>query len=130
MKYLSECPNSKKTTLFWQIPGYAPILLMTYLRIALRKNWFIDYLVEYFKEIIKMLNASIFSFIILNLVKKGILDFHVTVLVQHFEGKSENHWKHERSGLHLNHLGSPILTVNFLNVLNSLDSEQWLKSKG
>ena len=29
-----------------------------------------------------------------------------------------------RSGLHLNHLGTPILTVNFLNVLNSLDSEQ------
>ena len=27
-----------------------------------------------------------------------------------------------RSGLHLNHLGTPILTVNFLNVLNSLDS--------
>ena len=35
-----------------------------------------------------------------------------------------------RSGLHLNHLGTPILTVNFLNVLNSLDSEHWLKSKG
>ena len=30
------------------------------------------------KKITKMLNASIFSFIILNLVKKGILDFHVT----------------------------------------------------
>ena len=29
-----------------------------------------------------------------------------------------------RSGLNLNHLGTPILTVNFLNVLNSLDSEQ------
>ena len=28
------------------------------------------------------------------------------------------------SGLHLNHLGTPILTVNFFNVLNSLDSEQ------
>ena len=27
------------------------------------------------------------------------------------------------SGLHLNHLGTPILTANFLNVLNSLDSE-------
>ena len=26
----------------------------------------------------KMLNALIFSFIILNLVKKGVLDFHVT----------------------------------------------------
>ena len=35
-----------------------------------------------------------------------------------------------RSGLHLNHLGTPILTVNFLNVLNSLDLEQRLKSKG
>ena len=28
------------------------------------------------------------------------------------------------SGLHLNHLGTPILTVNFLNVLNSFDSEE------
>ena len=28
------------------------------------------------------------------------------------------------SDLHLYHLGTPILTVNFLNVLNSLDSEQ------
>ena len=28
-----------------------------------------------------------------------------------------------RSGLYLNYLGTPILTVNFLNVLNSLDSE-------
>ena len=28
-----------------------------------------------------------------------------------------------RSGLHLNHLGTPILTANFLNVLNSLDSD-------
>ena len=51
---------------------------MVYLRIALRKNLFIDSLVEHFKKIIKMLNASIFSFIILNLVKKDILDFHVT----------------------------------------------------
>ena len=29
-----------------------------------------------------------------------------------------------RSGMHLNHLGTPILTVNFFNVVNSLDSEQ------
>ena len=29
-----------------------------------------------------------------------------------------------RFGLYLNHLGMPILTANFLNVLNSLDSEQ------
>ena len=29
-----------------------------------------------------------------------------------------------RSGLHLNHSGTPILTVNFFNVLNSSDSEQ------
>ena len=29
-----------------------------------------------------------------------------------------------RSVLHLNHLRTPILTVNFLNVLNNLDSEQ------
>ena len=29
-------------------------------------------------KIMKMMNASIFSFIILTLVKKGILDFHVS----------------------------------------------------
>ena len=28
------------------------------------------------------------------------------------------------SGLHFNDLGTPILTVNFLNVLNRLDLEQ------
>ena len=47
--------------------------LMTYLRIALEKSRFIDSLVEHFKKM-KTLNVSIFSFIILNLVKKGILD--------------------------------------------------------
>ena len=47
---------------------------MTYLRIALEKDRFIDSLVEHFKKIMKMLDVSIFSFIILNLVKKGILD--------------------------------------------------------
>ena len=51
---------------------------MACLRISLRKNLFIDLLVEHFKKIIKLLNASIFSFIILNLVKKDILEFHVT----------------------------------------------------
>ena len=35
-----------------------------------------------------------------------------------------------RSALHLNNLGTPLLTVNFLDVLNSLDSEQWLEWKG
>ena len=47
---------------------------MTFLRIALEKSQFIDSLVEDFKKIMKMLNVPIFSFIILNLVKKGILD--------------------------------------------------------
>ena len=46
---------------------------MTYLRIALEKSRFIDSLVEHFKKM-KTLNVSIFSFIVLNLVKKGILD--------------------------------------------------------
>ena len=32
--------------------------------------------------------------------------------------------------LHLNHLGTAILTVNFFNVLKSLDSKQRLKSIG
>ena len=43
-----------------------------YLRIPLRKNLFIDSLVE---KIMEMQNASIFNFIILNLVKKSVLDF-------------------------------------------------------
>ena len=47
---------------------------MTYLRIALRKNRFIGSLAEHFKKIMKMLDVSIFSFIILNLVKEGVLD--------------------------------------------------------
>ena len=51
---------------------------MAYLRIALRKNLFMHSMVEHFKKIIKMLNASIFSFLILNLIKKDILNFHIT----------------------------------------------------
>ena len=47
---------------------------MTYLRIALWKNQFIGSLVEHFKKIMKMLNVSIFSFIIFNLIKEGISD--------------------------------------------------------
>ena len=47
---------------------------MTHLRIALRKNRIIGSLAEHFKKTIKMLNVSIFSFLILNLVKEGILD--------------------------------------------------------
>ena len=39
--------------------------------------------------------------------------------------KNINPSKHlNRSGVHVNHLDTPILTVNFLNVLNSLDSKQ------
>ena len=64
LKCLSSCSNSKKT----------------YLWIALQKNQFMDSLVEYCKKIMKMLNASIFSFTILTLVKKGILDFYVTTV--------------------------------------------------
>ena len=48
---------------------------MTYLPVALQKNWFIDSLAEHFEgKNMKMQNISIFSFIILNLVKKCILD--------------------------------------------------------
>ena len=54
------------------------LYLMTYLRIAQEKNRFIDSLVEHFTKIMKMLNVPIFSFIIINLVKKGILDLSVT----------------------------------------------------
>ena len=57
-----------------------------------------------------MLNVSVFSFIIFNLVKKHILDFHATTatdicmkhmkevihscFVEHFKGKSWKHQKH------------------------------------
>ena len=51
-----------------------------------------------------MLNFPIFNFIILNLVKKGILDpsyyyslWHIymkAALVEHFEGKFWKQWKH------------------------------------
>ena len=51
---------------------------MTYPRIALQKNRLIDSLVKHFKKITKILNALIFSFLILNLIKKGIWDFYVT----------------------------------------------------
>ena len=45
-----------------------------------RKNQFIDSLVEHFEKITKMLNVPIFSVTILNLIKKGILDFNVTTV--------------------------------------------------
>ena len=56
--------------------GILHFLIKGYRRIPLRKNLFIDSLVEK----MKMLNASISNFIILNLAKKGILDFHVTTV--------------------------------------------------
>ena len=57
---------------------------MAYLRIAVRKNLFINSLVERFKKkIIKMLNVSIYSFqIFLKLVKKAILHLHVTTATE------------------------------------------------
>ena len=54
---------------------------MAYLRIALWKNLFIFSLVEHFlkkHENAKLQKTLFFSFMILNLVTKGILDFHVT----------------------------------------------------
>ena len=52
---------------------------MAYGRIALRKNLFINYLVEYFLKNHENPKGTIFSFIILNFVRKGILQFHVIV---------------------------------------------------
>ena len=51
---------------------------MIYLRIALRKNLFLDSFAELFKENHENIKGTTFSFIILNKVKKGILDFHFT----------------------------------------------------
>ena len=54
--------------------------IMAYIRVALRKSRFINSLVEYLKKnedkkIEKMLNVSILSFIIINLVKKAFWTF-------------------------------------------------------
>ena len=49
-------------------------------------------------------------------------------LVGHENIKLSKHLN--RSDMHLNYLDTPILTFIFLNVLNSLFLEQWLKSKG
>ena len=54
--------------------------MMAYIRVALRKSRFINSLVEYLKKnedkkIEKMLNVSILSFIIINLVKKAFWTF-------------------------------------------------------
>ena len=65
--------------------------IMTYLRIALQKNRFIDSLVEHFKNIMKMLNVSIFSFIISNLVKKNILD--PSCYFSHWHLHERSNWK-------------------------------------
>ena len=51
------------------------LLLMTYLRIALRKNLFIDSLAEHLKKNHENAECINFQFHNLNLVKKGILDF-------------------------------------------------------
>ena len=48
---------------------------MTYLRIALRKNLFIDSLAEHLKKSNENAKCINFQFHNLNLVKKGILDF-------------------------------------------------------
>ena len=48
---------------------------MTYLRIALRKNLFIDSLAEHLKKNHENPECINFQFHNLNLVKKGILDF-------------------------------------------------------
>ena len=53
-----------------------------------------------------------------------LLRIYCRNMVMRFVGHQNiNPSKHQnRSGLHLNHLGTTILTVNFLNVSNSLDS--------
>ena len=77
MKCLSECPNSKKTPLLSQIPGYTPVLnglstgdsakksIHKFFGTALKKNHEHATCIE-------------FQFHNLKLSQKGILDFHVT----------------------------------------------------
>ena len=51
---------------------------MAYLRVTLGKKSIHNFFGTSLKKIVNMLKASIFSFIILNLSQKDILDFHVT----------------------------------------------------
>ena len=72
--------------------------IKAYLQIGLRKNGFIDSLKEHFKKVMKMLDASIFSFIILNLVKKGILEVHIPTttnkcIKEVFDSSLEDHFE-------------------------------------
>ena len=76
MKRLSECPNSKKTPLPSQIPGYAPVL-NGLLRVTLQNS-----IHEFFGTALKKNHEHTtcidFQYHNLKFSQKGIFDFHVT----------------------------------------------------
>ena len=76
MKCLSECPNSKKTPLPSQIPGYTPVLndLCTGYSTKISIHKFIG------TAVTKNHEHAVFDFQFHNLKfsQKGILDFHVS----------------------------------------------------
>ena len=76
MKRLSEFPNSKEIPLSSQIPGYTPVLNALSTGSSTKKSIH-KFFGTALKKNMNMLHTSIFSFMILNLVKKRILDFHV-----------------------------------------------------
>ena len=83
-------------------------------------------IVELDKSISKDCNSSVtVSGIVPRYSKLNEKVRSVNLLLRFVGHENINSSKHlNRSGLHPNHLGTPILTVSFLNVLNSLDSEQ------
>ena len=104
MKRLSECPNSKKTSLPSQIPGYMPVLNGLSTGYSTKKS-----INKFFGTALKKNHEHAtcidFQFYNLKFSQKIILDFHVTTatvdlcmkeviiacFVEHFEGKL---WRH------------------------------------
>ena len=77
MKCLSECPNSKKTPLSSQIPGYTPVQngLCTGYSTKISIHKFFGRAVKKNHE---YATCSHFQFHNLKFSQKGILEFHVT----------------------------------------------------
>ena len=77
MKCLSECPNSKKTPLPSQIPGYMPVLNGSSTGYSTKKS-----IHKFFGKALKKNHEHAscidFQFHNLKFSQKGILDFHVT----------------------------------------------------
>ena len=74
----------------------------------------------------KMLNASIFSFIILKLVKKGILDFHITTATDICMKEVIDSCLCRTFGKIMETLKALILTIIVLDILNYQERSNFL----